>query len=137
MGERRRRAIRTNSPGIPALSTSAWITSLEKTVFGRLESSGDLAEQFRKMDEHMVALRNTESVNQRLFDSLHQELKKYRDNFLHESLQKPFIRDLLILFDDLSALSAQLQTARWKATNPNAAIWRTGGTTWRTPSIRP
>jgi molecular chaperone GrpE (heat shock protein) len=88
---------------------------LEERVAKRLEKGGteqtDLAEQFRKMDEHMVALRNTESVNQRLFDSLHQELIKYRDNFLHESLQKPFIRDLLILFDDLTALSSQLQTA--------------------------
>jgi molecular chaperone GrpE (heat shock protein) len=89
---------------------------LEERVAKRLENGGgpeqtDLAEQFRKMDEHMVALRNTESVNQRLFDSLHQELIKYRDNFLHESLQKPFIRDLLILFDDLTALSSQLQTA--------------------------
>ncbi|HYJ05358.1 MAG TPA: nucleotide exchange factor GrpE, partial [Chthoniobacterales bacterium] len=71
----------------------------------------DLAEQLRKMDEHMVALRNTETVNQRLFDSLHEELIKYRDNFLHESLQKPFIRDLVILFDDLSALLSQLETA--------------------------
>jgi molecular chaperone GrpE (heat shock protein) len=92
------------------------LQSLEETVANRLGKIGgaeqtDLAEQFRKMDEHMVALRNTESVNQRLFDSLHQELIKYRDNFLHESLQKPFIRDLLILFDDLSALSSQLQAA--------------------------
>jgi molecular chaperone GrpE (heat shock protein) len=92
------------------------LQSLETTVASQLGKVGgteqtDLAEQFRKMDEHMVALRNTESVNQRLFDSLHQELRKYRDNFLHESLQKPFIRDLLILFDDLSALSSQLETA--------------------------
>ena len=90
------------------------LQSLEETVFSRLGKIGDqtdLSEQFRRMDEHMVALRNTESVNQRLFDSLHQELIKYRDNFLHESLQKPFIRDLLVLFDDLSAVSAQLQTA--------------------------
>jgi molecular chaperone GrpE (heat shock protein) len=36
---------------------------------------------------------------------------RYRDNFLHESLQKPFIRDLVILFDDLSAILAQLQSA--------------------------
>lgn len=89
---------------------------LEERVAKRFEKGAgteqsDLAEQIRKMDEHMVALRNTESVNQRLFDSLHQELIKYRDNFLHESLQKPFIRDLLILFDDLTALSSQLQTA--------------------------
>jgi len=89
------------------------LQGLEETVARRLKIDGqtDLSEQFQRMDEHMVALRNTESVNQRLFDSLHQELIKYRDNFLHESLQKPFIRDLLILFDDLSALSAQLQTA--------------------------
>jgi molecular chaperone GrpE (heat shock protein) len=92
------------------------LQSLEETVANQLEKTGaakptDLREQFRKMDEHMVALRNTESVNQRLFDSLHQELIKYRDNFLHETLQKPFIRDLVILFDDLTALSSQLQTA--------------------------
>lgn len=97
-------------------SLNGRLRTLEETVDSRLgraggAEQGDFAEQFRKMDEHMVALRNTESVNQRLFDSLHQELIKYRDNFLHESLQKPFIRDLLILFDDLSALSSQLQTA--------------------------
>lgn len=90
------------------------IQDLEDTVhcqLGKLASEGanGLAEQFRKVDEHMVALRSTETVNQRLFDTLHEELIKYRDNFLHESLQKPFIRDLLMLFDDLSSLSAQLQ----------------------------
>ena len=92
------------------------ITSFEKSILGRLEKlenteKDDFAEQFRKMDEHMAALRNTESVNQRLFDSLHDEMIRYRDNFLHESLQKPFIRDLVILFDDLSRLLSQLQSA--------------------------
>jgi molecular chaperone GrpE (heat shock protein) len=92
------------------------MTSFEKSVLGRLEKlenmeKNDFAEQFRKMDEHMAALRNTESVNQRLFDSLHEEMIGYRDNFLHESLQKPFIRDLVILFDDLSRLLSQLQSA--------------------------
>ena len=92
------------------------MTSFEQTVLGRLEKlekaeQNDFAEQFRKMDENMAALRNTETVNQRLFDSLHDEMIKYRDNFLHESLQKPFIRDLVILFDDLSGLLSQLQTA--------------------------
>src|ERR1700704_3521499 len=92
------------------------LTSFEETVARRFEKlegaeKPDLREQFQKMDEHMVALCNTETVNQRLFDSLHDELIKYRDNFLHESLQKPFIRDLVILFDDLSGLLSQLQTA--------------------------
>ena len=92
------------------------MTSFEETVLNRLEKlekaeQNDFAEQFRKMDENMAALRNTETVNQRLFDSLHDEMIKYRDNFLHETLQKPFIRDLVILFDDLSGVLSQLQTA--------------------------
>ena len=92
------------------------LQNLEETVAKRSEKpegneQTELGAQFRKMDEHMAALRNTESVNQRLFDSLHEELIKYRDNFLHETLQKPFIRDLVILFDDLSGVASQLQTA--------------------------
>jgi len=107
------------------------MTSFEQTVLGRLEKlekaeQTDFAEQFRKMDEHMAALRNTETVNQRLFDSLHDEMIKYRDNFLHESLQKPFIRDLVILFDDLSGLLGQLQTAIDTSDGKRSALsqWR-------------
>jgi molecular chaperone GrpE (heat shock protein) len=90
------------------------MTSFEQTVVGRLEKlesaeKTDFAEQLRRMDEHMVVLRKSETVNHRLFDSLHDELIKYRDNFLHESLQKPFIRDLVTLFDDLSGMLSQLQ----------------------------
>ena len=97
-------------------SLNGRMASFETAVLSRLEKlenteKTDLTEQLRKMDEHMVALRNTETVNQRLFDSLHEELIQYRDNFLHESLQKPFIRDLVILYDDLSGLLSQLETA--------------------------
>jgi molecular chaperone GrpE (heat shock protein) len=93
---------------------------LEDALFKKIDSltlaisrtqAADLGEHFRKIDDQLVAIRSTESVNQRLFDSLHDELLKYRDNFLHESLQKPFIHDLVMLFDDLSSLSEQLRTA--------------------------
>src|SRR4051794_1101092 len=62
------------------------MTSFEQTVVRRLEKlektePSDFAEQFRKMDENMAALRTSETVNQRLFDSLHDEMIKYRDNF--------------------------------------------------------
>ncbi|MFN2507926.1 MAG: nucleotide exchange factor GrpE [Chthoniobacterales bacterium] len=97
------------------------MAGLEQTIsdaLGKLASPDhDLASQLQRMDEHFEALRNTENVNQRLFNSLHQELKSYRDNFLRESLQKPFIRDLVVLFDDLSSLSAQMQSARGGADN--------------------
>lgn len=67
----------------------------------------DLAAQFAKIDQQLCSIRESESVNQKLFDTLHDELIRYRDNFLHESLQKPFIRDLLTLFDDLSGIENQ------------------------------
>jgi molecular chaperone GrpE (heat shock protein) len=94
-------------------------TSIQKT------SDLNLAQQFQKVDEQLGAIRSTESVNQRLFDSLHEELLKYRDNFLHESLQKPFIHDLVHLFDDLTSLAAQLQTAAdEKSKRGSVAQWR-------------
>jgi molecular chaperone GrpE (heat shock protein) len=74
-------------------------------------TESSLTPQLAKIEEHLTALRNTESVNHRLFNTLHQELKTYRDNFLRDSLQKPFIRDLILLFDDLSSLSSQMQTS--------------------------
>jgi molecular chaperone GrpE (heat shock protein) len=83
----------------------------------------DLAEHFQKIDEQLAAIRTSEGVNQRLYDSLHEELLKYRDNFLHESLQKPFIHDLILLFDDLSGLSEQLRTAV-KGQRDTVAQWR-------------
>ena len=72
--------------------------------------TNDFAEQFRKLDEQLASIRSTETVNQRLFDSLHEELINYRDNFLHESLQKPFIRDLLLLYDDLTSILSQMSS---------------------------
>lgn len=87
---------------------------LEKVAAAASEESQATAElpaQLKKIDEHLGALRNTESVNHRLFNTLHQELKSYRDNFLRDTLQKPFIRDLIVLYDDLTSLASQMQSA--------------------------
>jgi molecular chaperone GrpE (heat shock protein) len=85
----------------------------------------DVGEAFRKIEDQLSAIRSTESVNQRVFDSLHDELLKYRDNFLHESLQKPFIHDLVMLFDDLTSLAEQLRTAAQEENERgHVAQWR-------------
>jgi molecular chaperone GrpE (heat shock protein) len=90
-----------------------------------LGRKSDAEPHFQKIDEQLAAIRSSESVNQRLFDSLHDELLKYRDNFLHESLQKPFIHDLVHLFDDLTSLSDQLRTAaQGHGTRGNVIQWR-------------
>ena len=82
------------------------VEDLEESFVRKFE-----ALQFQKLEEQLAAIRDNESVNQKLFDSLHEELISYRDNFVRDSLQKPFIRDLLALFDDLSRIVAQLETA--------------------------
>src|SRR5437879_10312298 len=87
--------------------------------------SVDLAARFKKIDEQLAAIRNSESVNQRLFDALHDELLKYRDNFLHESLQKPFIHDFVILLAHHKSLAEHLGTAAHdKGKRNHLAKWR-------------
>lgn len=78
--------------------------AFEETILQRLEELS-----FPKLEEQLAAIRDSETVNQKLFDSLHQELISYRDNFVRDSLQKPVIRDLLVLFDDLGAIARQLE----------------------------
>lgn len=82
------------------------VEALEESVVRNFESI-----HFQKIEEQLSAIRESESVNQKLFDSLHEELISYRDNFVRDSLQKPFIRDLLVLFDDLSTLAGQFEAA--------------------------
>jgi molecular chaperone GrpE (heat shock protein) len=93
----------------------ALLKNFEKSLVERLESlstpSVEVIGRFEKIEEHLSALRSTDRVTQQLFDSLHAELRKYRDNFLHESLQKPFIHDLAILYDDLTSLAGQMRSA--------------------------
>ena len=70
------------------------------------------------MREQMSRLGSVESANQKLFDALHAELKGYKDSFLFDALQKPFVRDLVSLFDDLSEVHAGM-LRRLEATQAN------------------
>lgn len=97
------------SSGISVLITgihslSQRMEALEESMVRKFEGL-----HFEKLEQQLAAIRDSETVNQKLFDSLHQELISYRDNFVRDSLQKPFIRDLLVLFDDLSRIAAQVE----------------------------
>jgi molecular chaperone GrpE (heat shock protein) len=93
------------------------VEALEESVVRNFESI-----HFQKIEDQLSAIRESETVNQKLFDSLHEELISYRDNFVRDSLQKPFIRDLLVLFDDLSTLAGQFEeTANEDESHPENA----------------
>ena len=101
------------------LTLSERIQGLEKSLLSQFERFAG------EIDKQLALIRNTESVNQQLFDSLHGELLKYRDNFLHESLQKPFIHDLVYLYDHLNGLCEQLGiAAQEKGKRSRVSQWR-------------
>ncbi len=87
-------------------SLSQRMEALEESMVRKFEGL-----QLQRLEQQLAAIRDSETVNQKLFDSLHEELISYRDNFVRDSLQKPFIRDLLVLFDDLSRIAAQVTAA--------------------------
>ena len=60
------------------------------------------------MENVQETLDRKQLLNQKLFDSLYEELRGYKDGFLLEVLHKPVVRDLITLFDDLSGLYAQM-----------------------------
>jgi hypothetical protein len=43
-----------------------------------------------------------------MFDALHEELRGYKDSFLLDILQKPIIRDLIMLHDDMAEMQRRL-----------------------------
>lgn len=109
----------TSAAAVPA-AVEARIAELERNLSNKIDEvarswgqnrDNEMSLRFHKIEEHLAAIRSTESLNQRLYDSLHGELLKYRDNFVHETLQKPFIHDLVLLFDDLTSLASQLGPA--------------------------
>lgn len=124
----------TNEQAEESDPVSEKLQALENKLFSRLEQlaaemeasrAAAFDEQFHKIDEQLTSIRSTESVNQQLFDSLHAELLKYRDNFLHESLQKPFIHDLVYLYDHLNGLCDQLSmVAQEKGKRSRVSQWR-------------
>lgn len=80
------------------------LTALGKSINTQQSTPAAL----ENLAQQLQRLGTVESANQKLFDAMHGELKGYKDNFLFDALQKPFIRDLVSLFDDFSAVHEQL-----------------------------
>lgn len=74
-----------------------------------LEKQSTALPKLEALQKHLDQSHKVETANQRLFDAMHGELKGYKDNFLFDALQKPVIRDLLALFDDLCGQARRME----------------------------
>ncbi len=54
------------------------------------------------------AIESRNVVNRAMFEALHSELKTYKDGFILESILRPVIRDLISVYDEMSAVHRQL-----------------------------
>ncbi len=92
--------------GLEALTRA---TIENKEVLAKLDDSSAVLKTLPPLMANMQeTLDKRSAINQQLFDALHEELKGYRDGFLLEVLQKPLVRDLVCLFDDLSTIRRQI-----------------------------
>lgn len=93
--------------GLEALSRA----TVENTmVLSRLEAaSSNHAVLPKVVSEIQEKFENKNEINQQLFDALHQELKGYKDGFILEVIQKPLVRDLITLYDDLAEINRQME----------------------------
>jgi molecular chaperone GrpE (heat shock protein) len=97
-----RRATSENSAQVSDVSSQ--VSAVGKAV----AQQQNAAQSLENIHQQLARLGAIETANQRLFDALHSELKGYKDNFLFDALQKPFVRDLVSIFDDFSSLHAQM-----------------------------
>ena len=83
---------------------------LEEKLEEKPEELPAVPSALQNLTENLRALLDQKNgVNQKMFAALHEELKGYKDGFLLESVHKPIIRDLISLYDDLSAIHGQMQ----------------------------
>jgi molecular chaperone GrpE (heat shock protein) len=92
--------------GLEALSRATTENTMTLT---RLESASHNHEALPRMiSDIQEKVDGRNNVNQQLFDALHEELKGYKDAFILEALQKPLVRDLIALYDDITEIHRQM-----------------------------
>jgi molecular chaperone GrpE (heat shock protein) len=74
---------------------------LEKTLEGHAGVPEVLNDAKQSLDQRNV-------VNRAMFDALHTELKRYKEDFHYEAVVRPIVRDLLSLYDDARELYRQI-----------------------------
>lgn len=88
---------------VPLSSEEAQFQYLEYLVSEFQEMQSDLQRMYTLVEE--VSTR--ESAQEKVFNTLHAELREYKNDFIYEHL-KPVVRPLLFLFDSLEQFDAEI-----------------------------
>ena len=113
-------------PIVLGLEAVTRATADNTTTLGKIEHAAqETAEAQKSLPQLILDLRammdQRNSVSQRMFDALHEELKGYKDGFLLESVHRPIIRDLISLFDDICAIHQQMDASLKAAVDGDSA----------------
>lgn len=84
------------------------VSRIEQTVAGAGDALQKLPEIVSELHE---LVERKDALSRQMFDALHEELRSYKDGFLLDSIHRPMIRDLITLFDDLTEIHRQMQSA--------------------------
>lgn len=77
-----------------------------------------LAEAFRQLHDRLDAHIKRNDLQQRAFDTLHDDLQKYKNAFLLNEFQRPVIRNLIDLYDRLLRIEETLPRVGPRKTGP-------------------
>ena len=102
-GEVENGEIQNGEQQIPLSSEEAQFQYLEYLVSEFQTMQSDLQRMYDLVEE--VSAR--ESAQEKVFDTLHAELREYKNDFIYEHL-KPVVRPLLFLFDSLEQFDAEI-----------------------------
>ena len=103
---------------------------LVRRTVSRGADVGELKSELIEMRQMLSKVVERGNIEQKVFDSLHSELKEYKNDFFYERL-KPIVRPLLFLHDSLSQLDDEVKTRvstdaeMQKTVQENLAYFRT------------
>jgi len=97
--------------------------------------NGDVPSSPQELQEHLLKMQNemlrmsrlVESINERessqekVFNTLHSELREYKNDFIYEHL-KPIVRPLLFLYDSMEQFDTEVADAEKVHSGGNGAV---------------
>ena len=108
----------TAPPSRPPPGTAATAKATEADHPEQADGRDGLAEAFRQLHDRLDAHIKRNDLQQRAFDTLHDDLQKYKNAFLLNEFQRPVIKNLIDLYDRLLRIEETLPRIGTRTNGP-------------------